>query len=95
MERKWDIQREYWVDKVLEEAAKNGIDLEYTPTPDIDKANDASYKYKNCRTPIDFSLSISCENSLFAALLQIIMQGNTKQIYPIGMKDNHLHFLYY
>lgn len=40
MERKWDIQREYWVDKVLEEAAKNGIDLEYTPTPDIDKAND-------------------------------------------------------
>lgn len=40
MERKWDIQREYWVDKVLEEAAKNGVDLEYTPTPDIDKAND-------------------------------------------------------
>lgn len=40
MERKWDIQREYWVDKVLEEAAKKGIDLEYTPTPDIDKAND-------------------------------------------------------
>ena len=39
MERKWDIQRKYWVDKVLEEAAKNGIDLEYTPTPDIDKAN--------------------------------------------------------
>ena len=40
MERKWDIQREYWVDKVLEEAAKEGIVLEYTPTPDIDKAND-------------------------------------------------------
>ena len=40
MERKWDIQREYWVDKVLEEANKKGIDLEYTPTPDIDKAND-------------------------------------------------------
>lgn len=40
MERKWDIQREYWVDKVLEEAAKNGVDLEYTPTPDVDKAND-------------------------------------------------------
>lgn len=67
----------------------------YVLNKDIDKANDASYKYKNCRTPIDFSLSISCENSLFAALLQIIMQGNTKQIYPIGMKDNHLHFLYY
>lgn len=40
MERKWDIQREYWVDKVLEEAAKEGVFLQYTPTPDIDKAND-------------------------------------------------------
>ena len=40
MERKWDIEREYWVDKVLEEAAANGVILEYTPTPDIDKAND-------------------------------------------------------
>lgn len=35
-ERKWDIQREYWVDKVLGEALKNGVNLEYTPTPDID-----------------------------------------------------------
>lgn len=40
LERKWDIQREYWVDKVIEEAAENGIDLEYIPTPDIDNAND-------------------------------------------------------
>lgn len=40
MERKWDIQREYWVEKVLEEAAANGVDLEYTPTPDVDMAND-------------------------------------------------------
>ena len=40
MERKWDIQREYWIDKVLEEAEKNGVELEYTPTLDIDKAND-------------------------------------------------------
>ncbi len=40
MERKWDIQRDYWVNKVLEEAAKSGIELEYTPSPDIDKAND-------------------------------------------------------
>jgi hypothetical protein len=39
MERKWDIQREYWVDKVIEEAAKEGIVLEYTQTPDIDNAN--------------------------------------------------------
>ena len=67
----------------------------YILDTDIDKANDASYKYQNCRTPIDFSLSTSCENSLFAALLQIIMQGEMKCIYPIGMKDNHLHFLYY
>lgn len=40
MERKWDIQREYWVDKVLEEAAKKGIILEYIPSPDVDEAND-------------------------------------------------------
>lgn len=40
MERKWDIEREYWVEKVLEKATENGIDLEYTPTPDIDRAND-------------------------------------------------------
>lgn len=40
MERKWDIERAYWVDKVLEEAAANGVILEYTPTPDVDKAND-------------------------------------------------------
>ena len=40
MERKWDIEREYWVEKVLEKATANGIDLEYTPTPDIDRAND-------------------------------------------------------
>lgn len=40
MERKWDIQREYWVEKVIEAAAEDGIVLEYVPTPDIDKAND-------------------------------------------------------
>lgn len=40
MERKWDLEREYWVEKVLEEAAANGVDLEYTPTPDVDRAND-------------------------------------------------------
>lgn len=39
MERKWDIQREYWVDKVLEEAKKRSIDLEYIPSPDVDRAN--------------------------------------------------------
>jgi len=40
MERKWDIQREYWVEEVIDAAAADGIILEYTPTPDIDKAND-------------------------------------------------------
>jgi hypothetical protein len=39
MERKWDIEREYWVDKVLEAASEDGVELEYTPTPDVDKAN--------------------------------------------------------
>ena len=34
IQRKWDIQREYWIDKVLEEASKKGLNLEYTPTPD-------------------------------------------------------------
>lgn len=67
----------------------------YILNTDIDKANDASYKYQNCRMPIDFSLSTSCENSLFVALLKIILQGEMKYIYPIGMKDNHLYFLYY
>lgn len=67
----------------------------YIMNTDIDKANDASYKYQNCRMPIDFSLSASCENSLFVTLLQIILQGEMKCIYPIGMKDNHLYFLYY
>lgn len=42
MKRKWNIQREYWVDKVLEEAVKKGINLEYTSTSDIDKTNDES-----------------------------------------------------
>ncbi len=40
MERKWDIERAYWVEKVLEEAAAHGVNLEYTPTLDVDKAND-------------------------------------------------------
>lgn len=47
MERKWDIQREYWVDKVLEEASKNGVELEYTQTPDVDKANDSQSDDEN------------------------------------------------
>lgn len=44
MERKWDIQREYWVEKVIDAAAADGITLEYTLTPDIDNANDEPVK---------------------------------------------------
>ena len=40
MERKWDIEREYWVERVITEASGKGVDLEYVPTPDIDNAND-------------------------------------------------------
>ena len=40
-EQKWDIERQHWVDIVLEEAEKNGIILEYTPTEDIDNANES------------------------------------------------------
>ena len=40
MERKWDLEKEYWLEKVLAEAAAHGVDLEYTPSTDIDNAND-------------------------------------------------------
>lgn len=40
MERKWDIEKEYWVEKVLSEASEHGIELEYTPSEDVDNAND-------------------------------------------------------
>lgn len=41
-ERKWDIEREYWVEKVIETAKENGVLLEYTYTEDVDNANDTS-----------------------------------------------------
>ena len=41
-EKKWDIQREYWVEKVLKEAEDNGVELEYTPSEDIDKTKKKS-----------------------------------------------------
>ena len=40
MERKWDIEREYWTDEVIEKAKNEGVILEYTPSADIDNAND-------------------------------------------------------
>lgn len=39
LERKWDLQREYWTDKVITEAKKHGFQLDYNPSADIDKAN--------------------------------------------------------
>lgn len=39
MERKWDIQREYWVEKVLEKAASNDIKIDYVPSEDVDNSN--------------------------------------------------------
>lgn len=47
MEREWDLQREYWIEKVLEAAAENGESLTYTPSPDIDNANDVSSGNEN------------------------------------------------
>ncbi len=44
MERKWDLRKEYWIEKVIEEAARNGVKLEYVPSSDIDKANDEPKK---------------------------------------------------
>ena len=47
MERNWDIQREYWVEKVLEKASENGFQLEYIPSQDIDNANDKQDDYES------------------------------------------------
>lgn len=43
MERKWDIERAYWIEKIIEEAANKGIYLEYNSTVDIDNANDEDF----------------------------------------------------
>ena len=40
MERKWDIEKEYWIEKVIEEAMDNGLELHYVPSDDVDNAND-------------------------------------------------------
>lgn len=47
MERKWDIEREYWVDKVIEKAKNDGVTLEYNPSVDIDNANYDTSKSDN------------------------------------------------
>lgn len=43
LKRQWDIKRELLVDEILEEAEKNGIDLEYTPQDDT-TSDDTSAK---------------------------------------------------
>ena len=67
----------------------------YVLKKEINKDNPTPYKYHNCKTSSDFSLATLCDNSLFIALLQTIVQGEGKGIFPIGIKDNNLHFLYY
>ena len=41
-EKKWDAQRKYLIDKILDEAAANGVILEYTPKDDEDSSADNS-----------------------------------------------------
>lgn len=41
-ERKWDIERENWIDKVIMMAESKGIELEYPMYDDVDNANDSS-----------------------------------------------------
>lgn len=39
--RQWDIKRELLIDKILEEAAAHGVDLEYEPPPDESEEPDS------------------------------------------------------
>ena len=32
--RQWEITQQYWIDRILEEAAENGVELEYNPEED-------------------------------------------------------------
>ena len=43
MERKWDIEKEYWVNTVLSAASENGIYLDYKPSVDIDNTKGNKY----------------------------------------------------
>lgn len=44
LKRQWDIKRELLVDEILQEAEKNGINLEYTPPQDDTTLDDTSSK---------------------------------------------------
>lgn len=39
IERQWDVKRKLLIDEILEDAKKNGVELEYTPSENIDDAN--------------------------------------------------------
>lgn len=41
LKRQWDIKRELLIDKILEEAAAHGVDLEYEPPPDESEEPDS------------------------------------------------------
>lgn len=41
-ERQWNVKREYYIDKILTEAAEKGIVLEYTPKQEDDESNTES-----------------------------------------------------
>lgn len=42
--RKWDIEREYWIDKVIEAAKENGVNLERTVILDEDNVENKTTK---------------------------------------------------
>ena len=47
LKRQWDIQREYLIEKVLKEAAANGVILEYTPKEDADSVEESTTSERN------------------------------------------------
>lgn len=40
--RQWEIKREYWIDKIIEEAAENGVILERPKEPEPEKTDEAN-----------------------------------------------------
>lgn len=55
MERKWDIQREYWIEKVIAAAAEEGVTMDYPidTADEKDKKNDDSSTQNNYQQNID------------------------------------------
>lgn len=81
-ERKWDIQREYWTDKVISEAASHGIQLEYTPAQDIDNATNLPSANSGDNTFDDIKGSVDDFNSKMDAAkeqLDFIFDDSTEE----------------